>query len=148
MDIQAEQVLAADQAVIWNLLNDPDVLRDCIPGCEALEQDGPNRMTATVTVKVGPIKARFSGNVELQDLIPPKSYSIVGEGKGGLAGFAKGRAQILLEGHESGTLLKYKVDVAIGGKLAQLGARMLESTSKKLSGEFFARFAEIVAARG
>jgi len=145
MDIHGEQLLNADKEVIWRMLNDPEVLRECIPGCEELNADAENRMNATVTVKIGPIKARFSGGVELMDLNPPTSYSIVGEGKGGVAGFARGKADVVLEEQPDGTLLKYKVDVTIGGKIAQLGGRLIESTAKKLSGVFFDRFASKVS---
>jgi len=141
MDIEAQHILPTDRQTVWAMLNDPQVLRECIPGCEALEMVSTNQMTATVAVKIGPVSARFSGVVELVDLLPPSSFGIVGEGKGGIAGFAKGRADVTLEEHPEGTLLVYKVNVAIGGKLAQLGGRLLDSTSKKLSGQFFERFA-------
>lgn len=144
MNIEGEYVLPADRQVVWKMLNDPDVLRSCIPGCEALEAESETRMTATVVTGIGPIKARFSGEVELTNLSPPESYSIVGEGKGGVAGFAKGRADVFLQAHEGGTLLKYTVDVQIGGKIAQLGGRLIASTSKKLSEQFFGSFAEKV----
>jgi carbon monoxide dehydrogenase subunit G len=146
MKISDEQVLPATREVVWEMLNDADVLRACIPGCEKLDGTEENAFTATVHLKVGPIKVRFAGNVELCDLNPPESYSIVGEGKGGVAGFAKGRANIILEDHPEGTLLKYDVDVQIGGKLAQLGNRLIDSTSRKLAGKFFACFAEKVSA--
>jgi len=146
MDIEAEQVLPAKRSVVWEMLNDPEVLKDCIPGCETLEAADKEHMSATVTVKIGPIKARFAGDVELQDINPPTSYAIVGEGKGGVAGFAKGRADVFLEDHDQGTLLKYKVNVTIGGKIAQLGGRLITSTSKKLSEQFFESFARKVSA--
>ncbi len=146
MEIQAERVLPAPRPVVWEMLNNPDVLRACIPGCESLEADSTDHMTATVSVKIGPIKARFAGDVHLQDIDAPTSYAIVGEGKGGVAGFAKGRADVLLEDHEAGTLLKYKVNVAIGGKIAQLGGRLIDSTSKRLSEQFFDSFVQKVSA--
>lgn len=141
MEIIAEQLLPASRETVWKMLNDPEVLRACIPGCEELEALGPEQMTAVVSIKIGPIKARFSGEVELIDLDPPSGYTIVGEGKGGIAGFAKGRADIVLEEQGDETLLKYKVTVAIGGKIAQLGGRLITSTSKKLSEQFFDCFA-------
>lgn len=146
MEIEDEHLLSASRQMVWNLLNDPDVLRSCIPGCESLEKTDTESMAATVSVKIGPIKARFAGAVQLVDLNPPESYSIVGEGKGGIAGFAKGRADVRLEEAVEGTLLRYKVTVQIGGKIAQLGSRLIQSTSKKLSREFFERLAERAAA--
>jgi len=145
MEIEDEYTLPASQAVVWRLLNDTDILRECIPGCESLEKTGENAMEAVVVVKIGPIKARFQGAVTLIDLVPPQSYSIVGEGKGGVAGFAKGRADILLQEVEQGTLLKYKVHTQIGGKIAQLGNRLILSTSRMLSREFFDRFSRKVS---
>jgi len=144
MELKGEQLLPAERSVVWKMLNDPDVLRECIPGCESLEAEGDDRMNATVAVKIGPIKARFAGEVELQNLNPPSSYSIVGEGKGGMAGFAKGKADVSLEERPDGTLLMYAVNVLVGGKIAQLGGRLIESTSKRLSEEFFRRFAQRV----
>lgn len=141
MDIEAEHILPAGREIVWKHLNDPDVLRDCIPGCESLEMDDRGRMSAAVVVRIGPIKARFSGEVRLENLDPPNGYSIVGEGKGGVAGFAKGRADVSLADDRQGTLLKYKVDVQIGGKIAQLGGRLITATSRKLSEQFFQSFA-------
>lgn len=151
MEITGEQVLAAPREVVWEMLNNPEILRACIPGCEELNADSPEHMSAVVSLKIGPIKARFAGEVNLVELNPPASYAIVGEGKGGIAGFAKGRADVALEEHAEGTLLKYAVTVAIGGKIAQLGGRLITSTSKKLSAQFFESFAakvpEFLAAR-
>lgn len=147
MQIEGERFLPASRETVWAMLNDVGVLRACIPGCEALEDCGDGRMTATVAMKIGPIKARFAGEVQLCDLDPPSSYAIVGEGKGGIAGFAKGRADVLLEEEEGGTRLRYKVDVAIGGKIAQLGGRLITATSKKLSEQFFEAFVREVPAR-
>lgn len=145
MEITGEHVLPASRDIVWKMLNDTDVLHASIPGCETLERLGPERMSAVVAVKIGPIKARFAGEVELVDLNPPANYAIVGEGKGGVAGFAKGRADIALkELAPTETLLEYTVNVAIGGKIAQLGGRLITSTSKKLSDQFFTAFAEQV----
>lgn len=141
MDILGEQLLPAPRETVWTMLNDPAVLRECIPGCEELVAHDATHMTAIVTLKIGPIKARFAGDVDLVDVMPPASYAIMGEGKGGLAGFAKGRAEVELIEVGDETKLVYKVDVAVGGKLAQLGSRLISSTSKKLSEEFFRRFA-------
>lgn len=147
MEIESQHVLPAPRPLVWALLNDVDVLRGCIPGCESLEVDEDGRMSATVAVKIGPIRARFAGEVEIVDAIPPQSYAIVGEGKGGVAGFAKGRADVKLEDHEGGTLLSYTVNVQIGGKIAQLGGRLIASTSRKLSEQFFDCFAREVEQR-
>lgn len=144
MQIEDECVLPAPREKVWAMLNDIEVLRACIPGCESLEEHDGGRMTAVVTTKIGPIKARFAGDVQLSDLVPPVSYTIQGEGKGGIAGFAKGRADVALSDHPDGTLLRYTVDVAIGGKIAQLGGRLIAATSKKLSEQFFKAFAERV----
>jgi carbon monoxide dehydrogenase subunit G len=133
---------------VWAALNDPDVLKQCIPGCQSLEVTGPNEMTATVIFKVGPVKATFGGKVTLSDFDPPNSYRISGEGSGGVAGFAKGGALVRLEPEgANATVLYYDVDAQIGGKLAQLGARLIDSTAKKLAGEFFKSFAEVVGAK-
>jgi carbon monoxide dehydrogenase subunit G len=123
-------------------LNDPDILKRCIPGCQSLEMSSPTAMTAIVVVKVGPVKATFSGKVTLSDLDPPNGYRISGEGSGGVAGFAKGGASVKLEPDGAdATNLHYSVDAQIGGKLAQLGGRLIDSTAKKLAGEFFQNFA-------
>lgn len=132
---------------VWAALNDPDVLRQCIPGCQSLEMTSPTDMTATVVIKIGPVKATFGGKVTLSDLDPPNGYRITGEGSGGVAGFAKGGAVIRLEAAgENETILHYEVDSQIGGKLAQLGGRLIDSTARKLAGEFFTKFGAVVAA--
>jgi carbon monoxide dehydrogenase subunit G len=148
MQMNDSQRIPASREKVWAALNDPDVLRQCIPGCQSLEVTGPNEMTATVVFKVGPVKATFGGKVTLSDIDPLNSYRISGEGSGGVAGFAKGGAVVRLEseGREV-TMLHYDVDAQIGGKLAQLGARLINSTAKKLAGEFFASFAEVVGAK-
>jgi carbon monoxide dehydrogenase subunit G len=131
---------------VWAALNDPDVLRRCIPGCQNLDMASPTEMTATVVIKIGPVKATFGGNVTLSELDPPNSYRITGEGAGGVAGFAKGGAVVRLEdqGPEA-TILHYSVEVQIGGKLTQLGARLIDSTAKKLALEFFESFRNVVS---
>jgi uncharacterized protein len=132
---------------VWAALNDPDVLRQCIPGCQSLEMTSPTDMTATVVIKIGPVKATFGGKVTLSDLDPPNGYRITGEGSGGVAGFAKGGAVIRLEAAgENETILHYEVDSQIGGKLAQLGGRLIDSTARKLAGEFFTKFGAVVSA--
>lgn len=144
MTMSGEIQLAAPREVVWEKLNDPEVLKACIPGCEELERTGDNGFSATAKMKVGPVSARFKGNVTLSDLDPPNGYKITGEGAGGVAGFAKGGAVVSLSDKDGGTLLTYEVDAQIGGKLAQLGQRLINGTAKKLSDEFFAKFAEKV----
>jgi carbon monoxide dehydrogenase subunit G len=145
MQMQDSQRIPASKAKVWAALNDPEVLKQCIPGCQSLEMSSPTEMTATVVFKVGPVKATFGGKVTLGDLDPPNSYRISGEGSGGIAGFAKGGASVKLEAESADvTILHYEVDAQIGGKLAQLGGRLIDSTSKKLAGEFFAAFGEAV----
>ena len=149
MEMSGEYAIAAPRQLVWDALNDPEALRQCIPGCETIERQSETELTATVTAKVGPVKAKFQGVVRLSDLDPPKSYRISGEGKGGAAGFAKGGATVELVETEGGqaTLLSYAVDANVGGKLAQIGARLIDSTAKKLAGEFFETIAGVVVAR-
>lgn len=137
MEMSGEQLISASQEKVWEALNDPELLKKCIPGCNSLEKISDTEMTATVTTKVGPVKAKFKGEVTLSDLNPPNSYKISGEGKGGVAGFAKGSADVTLSESGDGTLLNYQVNAKVGGKLAQLGNRLIDSTAKKLAGEFF-----------
>ena len=137
MDLNGTELIPADRETVWAALNDPDVLRACIPGCETLEMSSPTEMAATVALKIGPVKARFAGEVELSDLKPPESYTITGEGKGGIAGFAKGGADVKLTSEGAGTRLDYTVAAKVGGKIAQLGSRLIDSTAKKLAAEFF-----------
>ena len=143
--IEGEERISAPVQKVWEALNDPDVLKACIPGCEKLEKTSDTNMTATVVLRVGPVKATFEGAVELTNLNPPHSYTIQGEGKGGIAGFAKGGADVTLtsDGPDA-TILKYAAKADVGGKIAQLGSRLIESTSKKLAGQFFSSFGEKV----
>ena len=142
--IEGEETIAAPIDKVWEALNDPDVLRECIPGCEALEMQSPTEMSATVVTKIGPVKAKFSGEVTLSNINAPESYTISGEGKGGIAGFAKGGADVRLDEVAEGTKLSYVVKAQVGGKLAQLGSRLIDSTAKKLAQQFFSNFAEKV----
>ncbi len=145
MDMQGSERIEAPVETVWRALNDPEILKQAIPGCESLEKSSDTQMTAKVVLKIGPIKAKFEGAVELQNLNPPHSYTISGEGKGGLAGFAKGGADVTLTPDgEGATLLSYTVKAEVGGKIAQLGSRLIESTSKKLAGEFFSNFSSAV----
>ena len=141
MELKGEYRISAPREHVWAMLNDPAVLRECIPGCESLEGSAAEGFAARVTTKVGPVKATFNGHVTLSNVKPPESYTISGEGKGGVAGFAKGGADVHLAPDGSGTLLTYSVNAQVGGKLAQLGARLIDSTSKKLADQFFACFA-------
>jgi uncharacterized protein len=140
MDLTGEERIAASRDTVWKALNDPEILKACIPGCESLEKISDTELEATVGVKMGPVKARFSGRVELTNLNPPSSYTISGEGKGGVAGFAKGGADVTLIEEGSETVLAYVVNADVGGKIAQLGSRLIASTSKKLATQFFENF--------
>jgi len=144
MELNGQQRIAAPRQQVWDALNDARVLKACIPGCESLTQDGDNAFDATVQAKVGPVRARFSGRVELSDIRPPESYRISGEGKGGVAGFAKGGADVTLIEDGDGTILDYAVKADVGGKLAQIGSRLVQSTANKYAADFFARFGDIV----
>ncbi|MDM7946403.1 CoxG family protein [Oceanibaculum nanhaiense] len=146
MELTGEQRIPAPRQKVWEALNDPDILGQAIPGCQSIEKHGDDKFSAKVKAKVGPVSATFGGEVTLSELNPPESYTISGEGKGGAAGFAKGGARVRLE--EDGpdaTILHYTVTANVGGKLAQIGSRLIDSTAKKLSGEFFEKFSEVVA---
>jgi carbon monoxide dehydrogenase subunit G len=138
MDLTGEERIAAPREAVWAALNDPETLKACIPGCQSLSQTSPTELEATVKIKIGPVSATFKGEVTLSNLNPPESYTIAGEGKGGIAGFAKGGADVMLTDEGTETLLSYTVHAEIGGKLAQLGSRLIDSTSKKLAAQFFA----------
>lgn len=142
MAMQGEVILPASRAKVWSALNDPEVLKACIPGCQDLEKLSDTEFRAIAKVAVGPVKATFKGGVTLSDLDPPNGYTITGEGQGGVAGFAKGGAKVRLEDAEGGTRLVYDVDAQVGGKLAQLGGRLINSVAKKYADEFFANFAK------
>ena len=144
MTMSGDVQLAANRQTVWAKLNDPAVLKSCIPGCELLEKNSENEFQAVATVKVGPVKARWKGKVRLSDLDPPNSYRISGEGEGGVAGFAKGGAKVTLSDQGGGTLLSYNVEAQIGGKLAQLGQRLINSAAKKTADDFFIKFAAAV----
>ena len=143
MTMTGEALLPAPLPDGWAKLNDPAVLKACIPGCEELEMVSDTEFRATVKTKIGPVSARFKGRVNLTDIDPPAGYKIVGEGEGGVAGFAKGGATIRLTEAEGGTLLSYDVEAQIGGKLAQLGQRLVNGAAKKVADEFFANFAKV-----
>jgi carbon monoxide dehydrogenase subunit G len=145
MTMNGEAVLPADRNKVWVALNDPEVLKACIPGCQELEKVSDTEFQATVRAAVGPVKATFKGRVQLLDLDPPNGYRIAGEGQGGVAGFAKGGANVRLEDAEGGTRMTYDVEAQIGGKLAQLGGRLINGVAKKYADEFFANFAKQLA---
>src|SRR5437868_15331374 len=144
MTMNGQVQLPATREVVWAKLNDPEVLKSCIPGSEQFEKTSESEFQAVATVKVGPVKARWKGKVRLPDLDPPNSYRISGEGEGGVAGFAKGGAKVSLSDKDGGTLLTYDVEAQIGGKLAQLGQRLINSAAKKTADDFFIKFAAAV----
>lgn len=145
MDIAGEYLIQAPRPQVWEALNDPEVLAQCIPGCESIEKTSDTTLAAKVTAKIGPVKAKFTGEVTLSNMNPPESYTITGEGKGGPAGFAKGGADVhLTEESAETTRLTYKVHANVGGKIAQLGARLVQGTARKMADEFFGRFSEVV----
>ena len=142
MEFEGTYHLNAAPAEVWEALNSEALLTRCIPGCDSVERQEDGSFAATVTLRIGPIKARFRGEVEITEQIALTEYLIAGEGKGGVAGFAKGRAKLHLTPEGDGTWLAYEVDAQIGGKIAQLGSRMMRSTVQKLSDEFFQNLAE------
>lgn len=144
MEMSGSRVIAADRETVWTHLNSAETLKACIPGCEELTGSPEEGFQATVKQKVGPVKATFNGTVTLEDVNAPESYRIVGEGKGGVAGFAKGGANVSLTEVEGGTELSYDVDAKVGGKLAQLGSRIVNGFAKKMVDSFFERFVQVV----
>ena len=148
MDMKGEYIVLASREKVWAALNDVEVLKAAIPGCQSIAKLSDTEIEATVTAKVGPVKATFKGIVTLSGLDPPNGYTIRGEGKGGVAGFAKGGAKVSLADDPGGTRLSYEVDAAVGGKLAQVGSRLIASTAKKLADEFFSKFGALVASGG
>ncbi len=146
MTMTGEYQIPAPQQTVWEKLNDPAVLKACIPGCEELEKTSDTEFHATATIKIGPVKARFKGRVTLSDIDAPNGYKISGQGEGGVAGFAKGGADVKLAPKDGGTLLSYAVEAQIGGKLAQLGQRLINGAAKKVADDFFAAFVAQVGA--
>ena len=144
MDMSGEYRIEAPIQTVWAAIQNPDILRATIPGCEELDKTSDTEMSAKVALKIGPVKAKFSGTVELQDLMPPNSLKIQGEGKGGIAGFAKGGAVVNLVASEGGTELSYEVEAKVGGKIAQLGSRLIDGVANKMADQFFSRFKEVV----
>ena len=148
MKMAGEFRVARAREAVWAALNDPAVLKECLPGCQEIERISETEMTATLTVKVGPVKATFAGAVTLSDLDPPNGYTLSGQGQGGAAGFASGEARVALVEEGGETVVRYDVDAKVGGKLAQIGSRLIDSTAKKLAGQFFDSLAETLAAAG
>lgn len=146
MDMTGERRIPAPRNIVWEALNDPEVLKASIPGCESLEKLSDDQMKATAAIKVGPISARFTGKVQLTDIDAPNGYRISGEGQGGVAGFAKGGANVTLSDDGNDTLLSYQVNAQVGGKLAQLGGRLIDATAKQMADAFFDRFSKQVQA--
>jgi carbon monoxide dehydrogenase subunit G len=146
MTMTGEYQLPASQQAVWEKLNDPAVLKACIPGCQELNRTGDNGFQAVATIKIGPVKATFKGAVTLSDIDPPNGYKISGQGEGGVAGFAKGGAVVKLAPKDGGTLLTYNVEAQIGGKLAQLGQRLINGAAKKVADDFFQNFVKAVEA--
>jgi carbon monoxide dehydrogenase subunit G len=145
MKLTGENRINASPEEVWHALNDPDILKQAIPGCDTLEKISDTQFKATVTTKIGPVQAKFTGEVELTDLDPPKGYTISGKGSGGVAGNARGGAKVRLEPDGNGTKLFYDVDAQVTGKLAQLGSRLIDSTAKMLAGQFFNKFEALVS---
>ena len=149
MQMTGEQQIAAPRQKVWEALNDPAVLAQCIPGCQSLEREGGDRFVAVAEVKIGPIGARFKGNVQLSDIDAPNGYTITGSGNGGIAGSAKGGAKVRLsDAPGGGTLVSYEVEAEVGGRMAQLGGPIIDATAKKLAGKFFTKFGEVVSGQG
>ena len=146
MEIKGEYKIPATREKVFAALNDPAVLQACIPGCESLEKVSDTELKAKVRMRIGPVSAAFSGKVTLSDIDPPNGYRISGEGQGGAAGFAKGGAVVSLADDAGQTVLTYNVDAQVGGKIAQVGARLISGTAKKLADQFFGKFAESVGA--
>jgi carbon monoxide dehydrogenase subunit G len=142
MEMTGERRIPAPRQRVWERLNDPETLKLCIPGCESVEKVSDTEFTAKVRAKVGPVSASFTGKVTLADLDPPVSYTIIGEGQGGVAGFAKGSAQVALEEDGEETVMRYGAQGQVGGKLAQIGSRLIDATARKMAEQFFSRFVD------
>lgn len=145
MEMSGEHLIKANKQEVWDSLNNPEILKKAIPGCESIEKTSENELVATVKAKVGPVSAKFNGKVTLSNINPPNSYTISGEGQGGPAGFGKGSADVSLEeAGENSTILKFSATAQVGGKLAQIGTRLIDGAAKKIAGQFFENFANIL----
>jgi uncharacterized protein len=148
MTMTGEVTLPGDRPKVWAMLNDPAVLKACIPGCQSLDKTSDTSFAAVAKIKIGPVGATFKGKVQLSDIDAPNGYTITGEGEGGIAGFAKGGAKVALADAEAGgTILKYNVEANVGGKIAQLGSRLIDGVAKKMADQFFANFAAAAAGK-
>jgi carbon monoxide dehydrogenase subunit G len=147
MDMKGEQLIPATIEEVWAGINDTEVLQRCLPDCEVITRESAYVLNAKMAVKIGPVSAKFSGRVELADVKPPESCRLVFQGQGGPAGFARGEASVRLQPHEGGTLLQYAAQANVGGKLAQIGSRLVDATAKKLAEQFFANFKAVFAGR-
>jgi hypothetical protein len=145
MDINGEFEIPASRQRVWEALNDPDVLAQCIPGCESIERESDTELLAKMKAKIGPVKARFESHISLSNLDPPNSYTLSGEGKGGPAGFGKGSADVTLADSGANTMLSYTATLQVGGKLAQVGSRLVGGAARKIANDFFSKFAELVS---
>ena len=145
MEMTGEQMIPAAQAEVWRGLNDPEVLKSCISGCESIERLSDTEYTVVTTAAIGPVKARFRGKLLLADLDPPNSYSLSFDGQGGAAGFGKGSARVSLAAEGAGTRLSYAVKAQVGGKLAQIGSRLIDGVAKKMADDFFSAFKQKMA---
>jgi uncharacterized protein len=145
MEMTGERRIPAPREAVWARLNDPETLKECIPGCQSVEKTSDTEFTAKVRAKVGPVSANFAGKVTLSDLDPPHGYTITGEGTGGVAGFAKGGAKVTLDDEGGETILRYGVDAQVGGKLAQVGSRLIDGVARKMADDFFTRFVNAVS---
>lgn len=146
MEMKGEQLIAASQQATWDALNDPQVLKACVPGCESIEPTGANEYQVLMVARVGPVSAKFKGKLALADVVPPRSYAISFEGQGGAAGFAKGGARVSLSPEGASTKLSYDVKANVGGKLAQIGSRLVDAAAKKVADDFFRNFNEKLSA--
>jgi len=140
MEMKGEQLIPLPQKATWEALNNPDILKECIPGCESIERIAQDEYDMVMSAKVGPVSAKFKGRMKVQDPDPPNRYTLVFEGQGGVAGFAKGQATVMLSPQDDGTRLEYTAKATIGGKLAQVGARLIDGVARKLAGQFFDQF--------
>ena len=145
MELQGERRIPAPRQLVWERLNDPEILKQCIPGCETIDKVSDTEFTAKVVARVGPVRASFSGKVTLSDLDPPSRYTITGEGTGGVAGFAKGSATVELSEEGGETVMRYGAQGQVGGKLAQIGSRLIDATARKMADDFFSKFVTVVS---
>ena len=146
MEMNGEFTVPATRAAVWEALNDPETLSRCIPGCESITRTSDTQFDAEMRAKIGPVKAKFTTTIELSDLDPPNSYTLSGQGKGGAAGFAKGSARVQLESAADGTKVIYTADMQVGGKLAQIGSRLVSGAAKKIADQFFQAFSNELGA--